>query len=35
MKKTLITLLVVMTLITAAFAANEVTVTEAGNFHIY
>ena len=34
MKKTLITLLVVMTLITAAFAANEVTVTEAGNFHI-
>ena len=35
MKKIIITVLAVLMLTTAAFASNEVTVTEAGNFHIY
>ena len=35
MKKLIITIVALMALATTAFAANEVTVTEAGNFHIY
>ena len=35
MKKLIITIAALMALATTAFAANEVTVTEAGNFHIY
>lgn len=35
MKKLIITIAALMALATTAFAANEVTITEAGNFHIY
>ena len=35
MKKLIITIVALMALATTAFAANEVTITEAGNFHIY
>lgn len=35
MKKLIITIAALMALATTAFATNEVTVTEAGNFHIY